>query len=75
MTGRRGGRSQSAPRESGNEVQSQPKDLDVEKDVTSFFVGSVSADQHYTGQEQNRDRYAAAMAVMQNNGIDIAQSK
>lgn len=44
-------------------------------DVTSYFVGSVSADQHYEGQEQNRDRYAAGMAVLQKNGVDIAQSK
>ncbi|KAH3792413.1 hypothetical protein DPMN_145909 [Dreissena polymorpha] len=30
--------------------------------------------QHYEGQQQNRDRYAAAMAVLQNNGVDIAQN-
>lgn len=50
----------------------EKKELDVNKDVTSFFVGSVSADQHHEGQEQNRDRYAAGMAVLQKNGVDIA---
>lgn len=40
--------------------------------MTSYFVGSVSADQHYAGQEQNRDRYAAGMAVLEKNGVDVA---
>lgn len=50
------------------------KELDINKDVTSYFVGSVSVDQHYEGQEQNRDKYAAGMAVLESNGVDIAQN-
>ncbi|KAH3736540.1 uncharacterized protein LOC127850969 [Dreissena polymorpha] len=69
--GGRNTRSQSKPRE---ETTTTPKELNIETDVTSYFVGNVSADQHYEGQQQNRDRYAAAMAVLQNNGVDIVQN-
>ena len=53
----------------------EKKELDVDKDVLSYFVGTVSTEQHYAGQEKNRDRYAAGMAVLQKNRVEIAQSK
>ncbi|KAH3792500.1 hypothetical protein DPMN_145997 [Dreissena polymorpha] len=69
--GGRNTRSQSKPRK---ETTTTPKELNIETDITAYFVGNVSADQHYEGQQQNRDRYTAAMAVLQNNGVDIAQN-
>lgn len=43
--------------------------------VKSYFMGNVSFEQHYQAQEENRDRYAAAVATMIENGVDIVQSK
>jgi hypothetical protein len=60
---------------SDHEETNTVTDLDVDKEVTAYFVGSVSADQHYQGQTQNRDRYAAGMAVLEKNGVEIALSK
>lgn len=67
-----------ASRESKDELEKKEvevKDLDVDKDVLSFFVGTVSTEQHFTAQEKNRDRYAAGMAVLQKNRVEVAQSK
>lgn len=44
-------------------------------DVKSFFMGKVSFEQHYQGQEENRDKYAAAISTMINSGVDVVQSK
>ena len=63
------------PKEEVIKTEDELKDLDVDKDVLSFFVGAVSVEQHFNAQEKNRDRYAAGMAVLQRNGVDIAQSK
>ena len=63
------------PKEDIDKKEVEQKDLDVDKDVLSFFVGAVSTEQHYAAQEKNRDRYAAGMAVLQKNRVDIAQSK
>lgn len=51
------------------------EDLDVDKNVSAFFTGDVSVEQHIQGQEKNRDRYAAAMVVLEKNGVEIAESK
>ena len=67
-----------ASREPKDEVQNKEvevKELDVDKDVLSFFVGTVSTEQHFSAQEKNRDRYAAGMAVLQKNKVEVAQSK
>ena len=67
-----------ASRESKDEIDSKEvevKELDVDKDVLSFFVGTVSTEQHFSAQEKNRDRYAAGMAVLQRNRVDVSQSK
>ena len=73
--GSRGGYRNTASRDNDDNKTEVAKDLDVNNEVTSYFVGSVSADQHFEGQEQNRDRYAAGMAVLEKNGVDIALSK
>ncbi|XP_052787806.1 uncharacterized protein LOC128222742 [Mya arenaria] len=81
--GRGGGRGRSrgqggyraARSASKDKTEEGPKqELDVDKNVTSYFVGSVSTDEHFEAQSKNRDRYAAAMAVLQKNGVDIAQN-
>ena len=67
-----------ASRESKDEIDSKEvevKELDVDKDVLSFFVGTVSTEQHFCAQEKNRDRYASGMAVLQRNRVDVSQSK
>ncbi|WAR31528.1 hypothetical protein MAR_034070 [Mya arenaria] len=75
--GRGGGRGRSRGRGGYRAARSTSKDkteegpkqeLDVDKNVTSYFVGSVSTDEHFEAQSKNRDRYAAAMAVLQKNG-------
>lgn len=43
-------------------------------DVKSFFMGKVSFEQHYQGQEENRDKYAAAISTMMNSGVDVVQN-
>ncbi|XP_069142334.1 uncharacterized protein [Argopecten irradians] len=82
IRGRRGrgrgwGRHGRAPREAEKtpkeevEIATAPEDLDVNKNASSFFMGNVTFDQHYKGQEANRDRYAAAMEAMVKNGVEI----
>jgi hypothetical protein len=73
--GSRGGYHNTGSRDNDDNTNQVVKDLNVNDEVTSYFVGSVSADQHFDGQEQNRDRYAAGMAVLEKNGVDIAISK
>ena len=63
------------PKEDVDKKEIEDKELDVDKDVLSFFVGAVSTEQHFSAQEKNRDRYAAGMAVLQKNRVEIAQSK
>ncbi|XP_046571651.1 uncharacterized protein LOC124279819 [Haliotis rubra] len=49
-------------------------DLDIEKEPKDYFVGTVSMADHVKGQEQNRTRYAAAMAVLANSGVAVSQN-
>ena len=50
--------------------------LDINKDdVTKFFIGTASFDQHYNAQNTNKVRYAAAIDVLDKNGVDISQSE
>ncbi|KAL3857791.1 hypothetical protein ACJMK2_012426 [Sinanodonta woodiana] len=76
--GRRGGAHSAPPRGTDSDAkdvaETEQKELDVEKNVKDFFVGNVSIEQHYKGQEQNRDRYAACMAVLEDSGVEIAQN-
>ncbi|XP_060085365.1 uncharacterized protein LOC132564751 [Ylistrum balloti] len=50
------------------------KDLNIDTDLQAFFVGNASVSQHYVAQNQNTERYAAGMAVLQRNGVEIAQN-
>ncbi|XP_052101817.1 uncharacterized protein LOC127735621 [Mytilus californianus] len=43
-------------------------------DVKSFFMGKVSFEQHIKGQEENRDKYTAAISTMMNSGVDVVQN-
>ena len=38
-------------------------------------MGTASFNQHYEGQDANITRYAAGMAVLDKNGVEISQSK
>lgn len=49
--------------------------LDLNKDIKEFFVGTASFEQHHDAQESNRTRYAAGMAVLSQNGVKVSQSK
>ncbi len=57
------------------EQQEKAEDLDINKDVKGFFVETALFEQHFDAQEQNRNRYAAAVAVLEKNGVEISQSK
>lgn len=50
------------------------KDLDINGEVKDFFIGQASFEQHYNGQEINRTRYAAALAVCMETGVEISQN-
>lgn len=50
-------------------------DIDNPADVTGIFSEKCSYDQHFTAQEKNKYRYLAALDVLDQNGVDIAQSK
>ncbi|XP_046353940.2 uncharacterized protein LOC124133552 [Haliotis rufescens] len=56
-----------------NKVE-EHKDLDIEKEPKDYFVGTVGMADHVKGQEQNRERYAAAMAVLANSGVAVSQN-
>lgn len=81
--GGRGGRSGSRGRgsrvtsaaESDGASKAEVRDLTVETDLQAYFVGNASIAQHHHAQSMNKDRYAAGMAVLQKNGVDIVQSK
>ena len=69
------GRGQSQSREEDNKDQwAEETEIDVNTDVKALFVGQATFDQHYKGQEENRTRYAAAISVFQDTGLEISQS-
>ena len=41
----------------------------------SYFTRTASYEQHFKGQAENRNKYAAAIAVMMNSGAHFVQSK
>jgi hypothetical protein len=49
--------------------------VSLETNPQDYFTGNVTVEQHYNGQNENRERYAATMAVLQESGVEIAQSK
>ena len=49
--------------------------LDIHKDIKKFFVGTASFSQHFDAQNENKQRYAAGMAVLEKSGVEISQSK
>ena len=50
-------------------------EVSLDKNPQGYFTGKVTVEQHYNGQNENRTRYAATMAVLQENGVEVAQSK
>lgn len=48
--------------------------LSVEDNLREYFTGTASFQQHYDAQDVNRPRYAAGMAVLEQNGVEINQS-
>ena len=78
--GGRGGRfgstrQSSAPQDGQAKEEAAKAVADIETNPKEFFVGVVSTEEHMKAQEKNRPRYAAALAVLQKNGVAIAQSK
>ena len=71
---RRFGGNRPAPAD-GQAKEEAAKNVDIETNPKDFFVGVVSTEEHMKAQEKNRPRYAAALAVLQKNGVAIAQSK
>lgn len=43
--------------------------------VKSYFTRTASFEQHFKGQEENRNKYASAVTVMMNSGAHFVQSK
>ncbi|KAL8588504.1 hypothetical protein ACOMHN_022291 [Nucella lapillus] len=75
--GSRGGRSNGGrPQASENAQQANEdaQDVDIATKPKEFFVGVVPTAEHMKAQEENRPRYAAALAVLQKNGVAIAQN-
>ena len=65
-----------SPRRDSLTLENGPSESGPSMDnVKSFFMQQVSFEQHYKGQQENRDKYAAAMAVIMKNGVNIVQSK
>lgn len=56
-------------------ADTEKTDVNLETNPQGYFTGSVTVEQHYNGQNENRERYAATMAVLQENGVEVAQSK
>lgn len=74
--GRRGGRGRSQNRSPAQvTADTENTDINLETNPQDYFTGNVTVEQHYNGQNENRERYAATMAVLQENGVDVAQSK
>ncbi|XP_048769529.2 uncharacterized protein LOC125675774 [Ostrea edulis] len=68
------------PRGRGNRTpkrvteKEEPVEVSLETNPQGYFTGSVTVEQHHNGQNENRERYAATMAVLQENGVEIAQN-
>ena len=71
----RGGNRQSTANAGGQANETAAQVVDIDAQPKEFFVGVVSSEEHMKAQEQNRPRYAASLAVLQKNGVVIAQSK
>lgn len=55
-------------------ADTEKTDVNLETNPQGYFTGSVTVEQHYNGQNENRERYAATMAVLQENGVEVAQN-
>ena len=78
--GRRGGRGEgSRQRRDSSQVKADTGtdtgEVSFDKNPQEYFTGKVTVEQHYNGQNENRTRYSATMAVLQENGVEVAQSK
>ena len=49
--------------------------MNINKDAGQFFTGKATFEQHYDAQQENKERYAAALTVMHRNGVEISPSK
>lgn len=54
---------------------SESEALDINKDPRQYFTGKATFEQHYNAQQENKERYVAALTVMHKNGVEISQSK
>ena len=54
---------------------SETEAMDINRDACQFFTGKATFEQHYGAQQENKERYAAALTVMHRNGVEISQSK
>ena len=54
---------------------SETEAMDINRDACQFFTGKATFEQHYDAQQENKERYAAALTVMHRNGVEISQSK
>ena len=48
---------------------------DISSDPKGLFTGTASTEQHLEAQKENPGRYAAALAVLIKNKVQITQSK
>ncbi|XP_061176627.1 uncharacterized protein LOC133185443 [Saccostrea echinata] len=51
-----------------------PVEVNLETNPQEYFTSNITVEQHYNGQNENRVRYSAAMAVLQENGVEVAQN-
>ncbi|XP_041350621.1 uncharacterized protein LOC121369645 [Gigantopelta aegis] len=75
--GRRNRQSSAQSRTKTKDVESEveeSKNLNIESDPREFFVGTVSVAKHLEGQDANRTRYAATLAVLEHTGVAVAQN-
>ncbi|XP_078618031.1 uncharacterized protein LOC144885788 [Branchiostoma floridae x Branchiostoma japonicum] len=68
-----GDRPQRPQDEWGVEAEGQGSSDDPTCDLMTLFTGTHSFQQHHAAQEKDRIRYAAVMAVLEKNGVEVPQ--
>ena len=54
---------------------SEAEAMDINKDACQFFTGKATFEQHHDAQQENKEKYTAALTVLYRNGVEISQSK
>ncbi|BFZ09851.1 hypothetical protein BsWGS_12890 [Bradybaena similaris] len=72
--GRRGQSSGRTEQRDESHKNASQTELSIEDDPKAFFTGTSSTEQHLQAQNRNRVRYAATLAVLVKNKIEVTQN-